>query len=248
MFFRYDSALLFKRIESMKKLLPTLVLGAICCASAYAATPAAPLTSDTGKLSYSMGFKTGQAMKTQSITLDTQDFTQCLQDGYQGSKPQIAEADMQTSLTAMQKQMVEKMQQKYSEVAEKNLQEGQTFLTNNAKTAGIVTLPSGLQYKVIDAGKGESPTLNDTVTVNYEGTLINGTVFDSSYKRGQPATFKVGQVIQGWQDALTHMKPGATWMLYIPSTLAYGKQGSMGAIGPNETLIFKVDLISVKKA
>ncbi|OGT41734.1 MAG: hypothetical protein A3F13_08790 [Gammaproteobacteria bacterium RIFCSPHIGHO2_12_FULL_40_19] len=231
----------------MKKLLPTIVLSAFCCASAYAATPA-PLTTDTGKLSYSMGFKTGEAMKTHSIAIDTQDFAQGLQDGYQGTKPQLTEAVMQTSLSTMQKQMVQKMQQQYAQVAEKNTQEGQTYLTNNAKAPGIVTLPSGLQYKVIDAGKGESPTLNDTVTVNYEGTLINGTVFDSSYKRGQPATFKVRDVIQGWQDALTHMKPGATWMLYIPASLAYGKQGSMGAIGPNETLIFKVDLISVKKA
>lgn len=225
-----------------------MVLGAMCCASAFAATTPAPLTTDTGKLSYSMGFKTGEAMKTHTITIDTQDFSQGLQDGYQGTKPKLSEADMQSSLSSMQKQMVQKMQQQYAQDAEKNMQEGQTFLTNNAKAPGIVTLPSGLQYKVIDAGKGESPSLNDTVTVNYEGKLLNGTVFDSSYKRGQPATFKVGNVIQGWQDALTHMKPGATWMLYIPSDLAYGKQGSMGAIGPNETLIFKVDLLSVKKA
>jgi FKBP-type peptidyl-prolyl cis-trans isomerase FklB len=148
----------------------------------------------------------------------------------------------------MQKQMVKKMQEKFTEVSAKNLLAGQQFLAKNAKETGVVTLPSGLQYKIITPGTGDMPTANDTVTVNYEGKLIDGTVFDSSYKRGQPATFKVGQVIKGWQEALKLMKPGATWMLYIPAELAYGPQGSMGAIGPNETLIFKVDLISVKKA
>lgn len=229
----------------MKKWLPVIAISAVCAVS-YAAPEA--LTTDTGKLSYAMGFKTGQALKAQSVTVDTQDFNQGLMDGYQGAKPQVSEPDMQTALTTMQKQMVAKMQQQYSAAADKNLQAGEKFLADNAKEPGVVTMPNGLQYKVITPGQGDSPALADTVTVNYEGKLINGTVFDSSYKRGQPATFKVGQVIQGWQDALTHMKPGATWMLYIPANLAYGKQGSMGAIGPNETLIFKVDLISIKKS
>lgn len=229
----------------MKKWLPVIAISAVCAVS-YAAPEA--LTTDTGKLSYSMGFKTGQALKAQSVTVDTQDFNQGLMDGYKGAKPQVSDADMQTALTTMQKQMVAKMQQQYAVAADKNLQAGEKFLADNGKVQGVVTMPNGLQYKVITPGQGDSPSLSDTVTVNYEGTLINGTVFDSSYKRGQPATFKVGQVIQGWQDALTHMKPGATWMLYIPANLAYGKQGSMGAIGPNETLIFKVDLISVKKS
>ncbi|MCX7124506.1 MAG: FKBP-type peptidyl-prolyl cis-trans isomerase [Gammaproteobacteria bacterium] len=227
----------------MRRLLPTLALGLLCTAT-YAATT---LDSDTAKLSYSMGYKTGEAMKAQSIVIDTNDFAQGLQGGYTGQKSALSDQEMQTVLTNMQKQMVTKMQQKYTEAAQKNLQDGQEFLAKNAKVAGVVTLPSGLQYLVVNPGNGASPTANDTVTVNYEGKLINGKVFDSSYQRGTPATFKVGGVIKGWQEALQLMKPGATWMLYIPSSLAYGPQGSMGAIGPNETLIFKVDLISIKK-
>lgn len=229
----------------MKRLLPTLAITLLCSASVYAATT---MNTESEKLSYAMGYKTGQAMKAQSVTINTQDFTKGLNDGYTAQKPAISEDEMQTALTMMQKQMVAKMQQKFTDISAKNLMEGQQFMDKNAKETGVVTLPSGLQYKVIEAGKGDAPTANDTVTVNYEGKLINGTVFDSSYKRGQPATFKVGQVIKGWQEALQLMKPGATWMLYIPANLAYGPQGSMGAIGPNETLIFKVDLMSVKKA
>ncbi len=228
----------------MKKVLSTVAIGLLCTTFVYAADT---LDNNTAKLSYAMGYKTGQAMKTQSITINTKNFTEGLQAGYQGKQSALSEQEMQTVLTSMQKQMVEKMQQKFAAAAEKNMKDGQDFLAKNAKMPGVITLPSGLQYKVITPGNGVSPTATNTVTVNYEGKLIDGTVFDSSYKRGQPATFKVGQVIKGWQEALQLMKPGATWMLYIPSKLAYGPQGSMGEIGPNEALIFKVDLMSVKK-
>ena len=154
---------------------------------------------------------------------------------------------MQTALLNMQKEVAKKMQNQYNQIAEQNEKTGELFLAQNAKKKGVITTASGLQYNVINSGKGNHPTPNDTVTVNYEGKLINGKVFDSSYQRGTPATFKVGDVIQGWQQALTLMKPGATWMLYIPSNLAYGKQGAPGIIGPNETLIFKVDLLSIKQ-
>ena len=228
----------------MKRLLLTMSATFLLSSATFAA---ASLDSNTGKLSYAMGYRTGQALKAQSITIDNDAFTQGLKAGTTGATPAISEKDMQDALTTMQKQIGEKMQQQYAKLADKNEAEGAAFLAKNAKESGVVTTASGLQYKVINAGSGTSPTASDTVTVNYEGKLINGTVFDSSYKRGQPATFKVGQVIKGWQEALQLMKPGATWMLYIPSNLAYGKMGSPGAIEPNETLIFKVDLISVKK-
>lgn len=125
---------------------------------------------------------------------------------------------------------------------------GKAFLEQNKKKPGVVTLPDGLQYKVIEEGTGPKPTLNDTVTVDYAGTLINGKEFDSSYKRGQPATFPVGGVIPGWVEALQLMKTGATWELYIPANLAYGDRGAPPVIGPNETLIFKVNLISINKS
>lgn len=134
-----------------------------------------------------------------------------------------------------------------ADAAGPNLKAGEAFMKKNAENPKVVTLPSGLQYEVLDEGTGPKPTKSDTVTVNYEGKLLNGKVFDSSYERGQPATFPVNAVILGWQEALPLMKTGATWMLYIPSSLAYGAAGAGEIIGPNETLIFKVNLISVNK-
>lgn len=124
--------------------------------------------------------------------------------------------------------------------------QGEAFLQANKTKKGVVTLPSGLQYEVITQGTGKKPGKNDVVTVDYEGKLINGQIFDSSYKRGQPASFPVSGVIPGWTEALQLMNTGSTWMLYIPATLAYGEAGAGGLIGPNETLVFKVHLISIK--
>lgn len=125
-------------------------------------------------------------------------------------------------------------------------QSGEEFMVANKTKEGVVTLPSGLEYKVLEAGTGKKPSKNDTVTVDYEGTLLNGQVFDSSYQRGEPASFRVSEVISGWQEALQLMNTGSTWMLYIPPKLAYGSAGAGGLIGPNETLVFKVHLIGVK--
>lgn len=130
----------------------------------------------------------------------------------------------------------------------KSANTGEAFLESNKKKPGVVTLPDGLQYKIIKEGKGDKPTLNDVVTVHYAGTLVDGKEFDSSYKRGEAATFPVAGVIAGWTEALQLMPAGSTWELYIPAKLAYGDQGAPPAIGPNETLIFKVELISVKKS
>ncbi|MBA3660203.1 MAG: FKBP-type peptidyl-prolyl cis-trans isomerase [Gammaproteobacteria bacterium] len=130
---------------------------------------------------------------------------------------------------------------------DKNKQAGDAFLAQNKAKQGVVTLPSGLQYKIIKEGTGDMPSGNDLVTVNYAGRLINGTEFDSSYTRGQPATFPVSGVIPGWVEALKLMKVGSEWELYIPSSLAYGEPGAPPAIGPNETLIFKVELLDIKK-
>ena len=131
--------------------------------------------------------------------------------------------------------------------ATKNKVNGEAFLKANKQKQGVVTLPSGLQYKVLKEGTGTPPKADDVVTVNYQGSLIDGTEFDSSYRRGQPATFPVNGVIQGWVEALQLMKPGSTWELYIPANLAYGEDGAAPAIGPNEVLIFKVELLSIDK-
>jgi len=148
---------------------------------------------------------------------------------------------------AREQQQAERAQQqaKHAQQAPKNLKEGEAFLVENAKKEGVVTLESGLQYQVITPGTGNAPKATDKVTTHYRGTLIDGTEFDSSYKRGQPATFPVKGVIAGWTEALQLMKVGAKWQLFIPANLAYGKRGAGGKIGPNATLIFDIELISI---
>ncbi len=137
------------------------------------------------------------------------------------------------------------MQEEFLNPADKNAHDGKLFLEKNSEEAGVIVTKSGLQYKIEKRGEGDTPGPRDKVTVHYEGSLLNGEIFDSSYKRGESISFGVNQVIQGWQEALQLMNVGSTWMLYIPSDLAYGPRGSFGAIGPNETLIFKVELLGI---
>lgn len=211
--------------------------------SAYAQS----LQTDQDKISYSMGVMTGKALKDHQMTISPQVFSTGLNDGYTGGKTLLTDAEMHQVLAKFQQQSIVKMQEKMKQTADENTKKGQAFLTENKSKPGVKVTASGLQYKVITPGHGDHPAPTDTVTVNYEGKLINGQVFDSSYKRGQPVTFPVNGVIKGWQEALVMMQPGAVWELYIPADLAYGAQGAPGAIGPNETLIFKVNLISIQK-
>jgi len=156
----------------------------------------------------------------------------------------LTDQEIQETMIAFQKEMMAK----WEEIGKKNKADGEAFLAGNKKKEGVKTLPDGLEYKVINAGTGKKPKADDTVTVNYRGTLINGTEFDSSYKRGQPATFPVsGGMIKGWSEALQLMQEGAKWELFIPSNLAYGERGMGGIIGPNATLIFEVELVSIKE-
>ena len=214
--------------------------------AADSATTSTSLTNKEDKLSYSMGAETGKAFKKHDVSVNPQAFSQGLTDALTGNKMALSDDEMHQALQNFQKESVDKMQTQMKEQGTGNQKKADDFLAANKDKAGVITTESGLQYKVVDAGKGASPTDNDVVTVNYEGTHISGDVFDSSYKRGQPATFPVSGVIQGWQEALKLMKPGATWELYIPPGLAYGERGAPGTIGPNELLIFKVNLISVK--
>jgi FKBP-type peptidyl-prolyl cis-trans isomerase FklB len=150
-------------------------------------------------------------------------------------------------MTAFQKEMMAKREQAGKEAGAKNKVEGEAFLAENGKKEGVVTLPDGLQYKILKEGDGAKPKATDTVTVHYRGTLISGTEFDSSYKRKEPVSFPVNGVIAGWTEALQLMKVGSKWQLFIPSTLAYGERGAGPDLGPNATLIFEVELISIGK-
>lgn len=201
--------------------------------------------SQKDKLSYSLGYDVGRRMK-KSLDIDPDIFIKAFSEGFAGNKAAMTEQDMRDALIELQKDLKEKQYAEMKRVSERNLKEGSTFLAENGKKEGVVTLASGLQYKILERGTGKNPRKSDRVKVHYRGTLIDGTEFDNSHKTGQPATFEVDQVIKGWTEALQLMREGAKWMLYIPPTLAYGEQGTpRGRIGPNQTLIFEVELISV---
>lgn len=221
------------------------VAGLSLTTTAFAA--ALPLTNDTDKLSYSIGVDLGKNFKKQSIDINAQAMTQGMQDGIAGGQLLLTEQQMKDTLNQFQKNLIAKHNAEFGKKAEENKAKGETFLAQNKTKEGVVTLPSGLQYKIITPGTGPKPSKDDTVTVEYKGTLISGDVFDSTEKTGQPATFKVSQVIPGWIEALQLMPTGSTWEIYVPSGLAYGSRSIGGPIGPNETLIFKIHLIEVKK-
>jgi FKBP-type peptidyl-prolyl cis-trans isomerase FklB len=191
------------------------------------------------KLSYSYGIIVGQNLKEQGLdSLNSTDFSAGLKAILDGANPAIS---LQEASQIVQKSQADKAKQQYDAV----LQKGQQFLNENSKREGVKVTPTGLQYEVINAGTGNQPAATDKVTVHYEGALINGTVFDSSYKRGAPATFPVNGVIPGWVEALQMMQEGAKWKLFIPYDLAYGERGAGGDIGPYETLIFDVELLKI---
>ena len=204
------------------------------------------LKTDKEKLSYAIGMNIGQSMKKDSLDIDPAILSRAIKDAVTGSKPAMTEEEARTIVTAFRTEMVKKQQAEAQKAGEVNKQAGDKFLAENKTKDGVVTLPSGLQYKVIKQGDGPKPTASDIVVTNYRGTLIDGKEFDSSYKRGQPATFPVGQVIKGWTEALQLMPVGSKWQLYIPSNLAYGDRGAGGDIGPNSTLVFDIELLSIQ--
>jgi FKBP-type peptidyl-prolyl cis-trans isomerase FklB len=211
----------------------------------YASAESQELKTNRDKTSYSMGVVTGTQMKRQSIDVDVDMFAKGLKDSVSGSTLQMTEQEIQETLKTFQQEMAVKQAEKTKQLADSNKKEGEAFLAENKKKEGVKTLPSGLQYKIHTEGSGKTPKETDTVTTHYRGTLIDGTEFDSSFKRGQPASFTVNGVIKGWTEALQLMKEGSKWQLFIPSDLAYGDRGAGGQIGPNATLIFEVELISI---
>lgn len=195
---------------------------------------------DEEQMSYIIGHQIAESIKRDELKVNEEVFIRSIKDGLAGKASELTPQESQEFM----KKYIEKEQKIRGE---KNQKEGDDFLAKNKKADKVVTLPSGLQYKVLTEGKGAKPKATDTVSVDYEGTLVNGKVFDSSYQRGQPVSFPVNGVIKGWTEALQLMPEGSTWMLYIPAKLAYGEQAPSPLIGPNSTLVFKVHLISIAK-
>ncbi|PYY13801.1 MAG: hypothetical protein DMG61_12035 [Acidobacteria bacterium] len=214
---------------------------------APAAKPkAVALTTQQDKVSYAIGMNMAKTLQRQAVDVEPDVLVKGLKDVLTGNKPLLSDDEAMATLTALQNDMRAKQQQKSQQLGVSNKKEGEDFLAANKGKEGVVTLPSGLQYKILKEGSGPKPSAADSVVCNYRGTLINGTEFDSSYKRGEPATFAVNGVIKGWTEALQLMPVGSKWQLFVPPDLAYGQRGAGADIGPNTTLIFEVELLSIK--
>jgi FKBP-type peptidyl-prolyl cis-trans isomerase len=217
--------------------------------STTAKKPVVPLTLKTQKekVSYAIGMNIGKSMHKDSVDVDPAILLRGMKDALTGAKPLLTDDEAKTALTALQMDLRKKQEEKLQVAGDANKKEGEAFLAENKTKEGVVTLPSGLQYKIVTEGSGPKPAATDTVVCNYKGTLLDNTEFDSSYKRGQPATFPISNVINGWKEALQLMPVGSKWELFVPSELAYGARGGPGgAIGPNATLVFEVELMSIK--
>ena len=223
--------------------IPVLALGLLV--SSVPAQDKPDLTNPKQKSSYAIGMDIATSLKRQELDVDAKALAAGIADELAG-KPALTEEQQKATLTELEKSFMAKAEEKQKAAADKNLKAGEDFLAANAKKEGVKTTASGLQYKVIKSGTGASPKPTDTVKVHYTGTLVDGTVFDSSVQRGEPVTFPVKGVIPGWTEALQLMKVGDKWQLVIPAKLAYGENGP-GPIGPNSTLIFEVELLGIEK-
>jgi FKBP-type peptidyl-prolyl cis-trans isomerase FklB len=232
-------------------LIPALMMGSqIVFADGHesAADEAKPtattLANDQQKLSYIFGIQVGKNMMAEGIKLDMEAFSAGVKDMFDKKQPQIEESEAERVIGEFQQRKATEM----AELMNKKQEEAKVYMAENAKKEGVITTASGLQYKIIKAGDGATPKPEDKVIAHYKGTLLDGTTFDSSYDRGEPATFPVQGVIKGWQEALVLMKEGAKWELVIPANLAYGPRGTGQLIGPNETLKFDIELVAITAA
>jgi FKBP-type peptidyl-prolyl cis-trans isomerase FklB len=217
-------------------------------AEASKAGAASALNTDKAKTSYAIGMNIGRNMKMAGIDVDTAILLRGLRDELRGNKTLLSDEEAKTVLINLQQQMRARREAEMKALADANKKEGDAFLAANKSKPGVVTLPSGLQYKVIKQGKGPKPVATDIVVCNYRGTLLNGKEFDSSYKRGQPVTFPVSGVIKGWTEILQRMPVGSEYKVFIPAELAYGMHSPSPEIAPNSTLVFDIDLLSIKPA
>jgi len=208
---------------------------------AFAADAGPDLTSTKGRISYAVGFQVGHSLKNDGMDVDPAAIAAAISDVMAGKEPRVTAEQMQAAMDELEKERAATQ----AKLGEENKKKGAEYLAKHAKEKGVVTTKSGLQYKVVQAGKGKQPTPDDKVTVNYRGTLLSGEEFDSSYSRGEPATFPIHGVIKGWQEVLPLMKEGAKWEVAIPADLAYGDRGTGHGIGPGETLLFTIELMKV---
>jgi len=223
-----------------------MAAGLTLLAGMAASEEGAVLRTEKEKTSYALGVDMGNKLKSQSVEVDADLLLQGLKDALAGGKTLLTPEEVRGTLLALEKELRTKQLEAVRKVGEKNRQEGEAFLSANKTKEGVVTLESGLQYKILKAGDGKKPAADDTVVCHYRGTLIDGQEFDSSYKTNQPATFAVKRVIKGWNEALQLMPVGSKWQVFIPPNLGYGERGTPQRIGPNATLIFEVELISIK--
>ena len=207
-----------------------------------------PLTLKTekDKVSYAIGVNIGKSMRKDTVDVDPAIFSRGMKDALAGGKLLLTDDEMKTTLTKLQTELRARQEVAMQKAADINKKAGDDFLAQNKTKEGVVALPDGLQYKILKEGNGPKPAATDSVVCNYRGTLLDGTEFDSSYKRGQPATFPVNGVIKGWTEAVQLMPVGSKWQLFIPADLAYGNRGAGADIGPNATLIFEVELLSIQ--
>jgi FKBP-type peptidyl-prolyl cis-trans isomerase FklB len=245
----------------MKKVMMLLVVAAFFASSCQEPKPAAEkeitkadLKTEDDRVSYSVGFSMGSSFKQDELKINLEILQRGMEDGFTGSKQLLDEEEVKKTMMGFKEKMRAKKQAEYMERMEErrkqgeaNKEKGRQFLEENKAKEGIVTLESGLQYKILNKGTGASPKPTDTVKCQYRGTTIDGKEFDSSYQRGKPATFAVNRVIKGWTEGLQLMKEGGKWQFFIPSELAYGERGAGNNIGPNEVLIFEVELLEIEK-
>ena len=220
----------------------------LCSTGMVIAQETSPLKEQKDKLSYSLGVNIGRSMKRDAIDANPDMVVQGIKDALAAGKMLLTDEEMAQAFTVLQQEMITKKTEARKALAEKNLKEGEKFLAENSRKEGVVTQPSGLQYKIITDGTGKKAKPTDAVTVNYRGTMIDGTEFDSSYKRNEPAAFQLQNMIPGFTEGVSQMKVGSKWQLFIPSKLAFGEEGAEEAIGPNAALIFEVELLDAKDA
>ena len=230
----------------MKHLYVTFLLALLLGCQQNSGRQAIELKTDLEKVSYSIGVDIGQNFEKQKLGVLPEHITRGLEDGMKGGELLLTKEEMAETLKNFSEEQMDRQSRNKAEEGKDNIKEGEEFLAANKGKEGVITTASGLQYKVITEGTGRTPKPTDTVETHYSGTLIDGTEFDSSYKRGQTATFAVRGVIKGWTEALLLMKEGDKWQLFIPPDLAYGARGTGGDIGPHATLIFDIELIAIK--